>query len=122
MRLRTSPQSNSPQGSHRLVGCSSFNEAADFAAEQPQQSAYPPQPNPSFNEAADFAAEQRDSPTGYLAKYVAASMRLRTSPQSNPRPRPRDRSRKDCFNEAADFAAEQPTLIVSPLIWSSRLQ
>ena len=58
MRLRTSPQSNSPQGSHRLVGCSSFNEAADFAAEQPQQSAYPPQPNPSFNEAADFAAEQ----------------------------------------------------------------
>ena len=59
-----------------------------------------------FNEAADFAAEQHE--VGRLVRSLQhASMRLRTSPQSN-NTSPRSYSHKySGFNEAADFAAEQ---------------
>ena len=83
MRLRTSPQSNISGGSVGRGPAPRFNEAADFAAEQHWRddrtvSIY----DIGFNEAADFAAEQPADVERALLVDLA-SMRLRTSPQSN---------------------------------------
>ena len=82
MRLRTSPQSNQRSAAMPRRDKSSFNEAADFAAEQPDDDA-------------------NETP------MICASMRLRTSPQSNAVIRGSDAANIVRFNEAADFAAEQ---------------
>ena len=60
-----------------------FNEAAAFAAEQHQRPLEDRPCRSRFNEAADFAAEQPAfAPLG-ARLFLQASMRLRTSPQSN---------------------------------------
>ena len=58
MRLRTSPQSNAPAAGPAVHSSRSFNEAADFAAEQRRPIVPRRQRLVCFNEAADFAAEQ----------------------------------------------------------------
>ena len=62
---------------------SSFNEAADFAAEQQLKQSKRVAVLRGFNEAADFAAEQQRGPAGRRRGAADASMRLRISPQSN---------------------------------------